>query len=265
MKKHILFLAVLTTFLFNSCAIVHRSASVSNAPASLQPAPAILRQDVTHIMAPGETLGLISEMYDVPVDRIISTNHLTHTAVLSPGQSLTIPKASALRSIIPLYPSKKWKFIIIHHSATKEGDSLAFDQYHLKKGFGGIGYHFVIDNGTLSKVDGEIEATPRWLKQQDGRHCKASNMNRKAIGVCLVGNFNEGKVSERQMALLVYLIDTLRHYYKIPPENIMGHGQVPGADTDCPGKNFPWQEFNSRLRMFDVKNNFMSDKNFIKK
>ena len=246
MKKHVLYLAILAALFFNSCAVVRHSVSVPNAPANLPSNPVISHSDANHVMAPGETLELISQMYNVPVDNIMSANHLTKSAVLSPGQSLTIPKASPLRLIIPLFPNKKWKFIIIHHSATKEGDSLAFDAYHRKRGFGGVGYHFVIDNGTLGKEDGEVEATPRWLKQEDGRHCRASQMNAKAIGVCLVGNFNEGMVSERQMASLIDLVGTLRHYYKIPMKKIMGHGQVRGADTDCPGKNFPWKEFYSR-------------------
>jgi len=271
MKKYILFL---TVFLFSSCATAPRHTSVShvpvlNAPALKaqvsklppsmtpaplpQPVPVLSRRNVAHIVAPGETLAMISQMYDVPVDPIVFANHLKKAATLSPGRSLIIPQALAPRSIIPLYPNKKWKYIIVHHSATKEGDSLAFNQYHLKRGFvGGVGYDFVIDNGTLSKVDGQIEATPRWLQQQDGRHCKASHMNQKAIGVCLVGNFNEGKVSERQMAALVYLTETLCHYYRIPEKNIIGHGKVPSADTDCPGKTFPWREFNNRLRLMDM-------------
>ena len=77
-------------------------------------------------------------------------------------------------------------------------------------------------------------------------------MNQKAIGICLVGNFNQGKVSERQMAALVYLAEILCRYYKIPEKHIMGHGKVPEADTDCPGKAFPWQEFHNRLKSAGV-------------
>jgi LysM repeat protein len=267
MKKYILLLAI---FFFSSCATAPRhppapstptpKAPVSivpapKAPASVppQPAPVPSRRDVTHVVAPGETLATLSQMYDVPAGSIMAANHLKKAGALTPGRSLIIPQASAARSIIPLFPNKRWKYIIIHHSATQEGDSLAFNQYHLKRGFpGGIGYDFVIDNGTLSKVDGQIEATPRWLKQQEGRHCKASHMNQKGVGICLVGNFNQGRVTEKQMAALVYLTEILCRYYKIPGKNILGHCQVPGADTDCPGKLFPWQEFHNRFKSTDV-------------
>jgi LysM repeat protein len=265
MKKCVWVLAIL---FFSSCATAPRhppvpkipavkapatSAQVTKTPASLPSQPVPSRRDVTHIVAPGETLATLSQMYDVPAGSIMAANHLKKAAAISSGRSLIIPQASAPRSIIPLFPNKKWKYIIVHHSATQRGDSLAFNQYHLKQGFvGGVGYDFVIDNGTLSKVDGQIETTPRWLQQQEGRHCKASHMNQKAIGVCLVGNFNNGKMSERQMAALVYLVEILCRYYKIPENHIIGHGKVRDADTDCPGKAFPWQQFNNRLRSIDV-------------
>lgn len=81
----------------------------------------------------------------------------------------------------------------------------------------------------------------------DGAHCKAGNMNSRGIGICLVGNFNIDNVSPKQMDSLVYLVNTLSRNYGIPAVNILGHGQVTGARTDCPGKKFPWREFSARV------------------
>jgi len=206
----------------------------------------IVRQDIFHTIAPGETLWRLSKMYNVPIKDISLANNL-QTEALEKGQRLLIPNAAPLVPVIPLYPSKKWKFIIIHHSATDEGSSLSFDKYHQGKGWEGIGYHFVIDNGTKEKQDGQIEVSPRWLKQEDGSHCKAGDMNEKAIGICLVGNFNKERVSDKQMGSLVYLVNLLKRQYRIPVRNILGHGQVRGAKTECPGHNFPWAKFKSRL------------------
>ncbi len=206
----------------------------------------ILRQDVFHIVAPGETLWRISKMYDVPIKNILSANNLK-AETLEKGQRLLVPNAAPIVPVISLYPSKKWQYIVIHHSATEEGNSLYFDKYHQVKGWEGIGYHFVIDNGTKEKQDGQIEVSPRWVKQKDGSHCRASNMNEKAIGICLVGNFNRECVSSKQFNALVYLVKTLKDYYHIPMQNIIGHGQVRGARTECPGKKFPWEELRSRL------------------
>ena len=72
-------------------------------------------------------------------------------------------------------------------------------------------------------------------------------MNTKAIGICLVGDFSKEAPTSKQMDALVYLVNKLRKYYRIPMSRIMGHGQVTGARTECPGKNFPWRELKNRL------------------
>jgi len=164
------------------------------------------------------------------------------------GQRIIIPHASKIKPVISLIPSKKWRYIIIHHSATDQGNSTDIHYSHLRRGWDGAGYHFIIDNATRGKQDGQIEITPRWLKQQDGAHCKAADMNTKGIGICLIGNFSEQRLSRKQMNSLVHLVNELKYYYKIPSRNIMGHGQVYGAKTECPGKNFPWQAFIRKLK-----------------
>ncbi|MCP4652026.1 MAG: N-acetylmuramoyl-L-alanine amidase [Candidatus Omnitrophica bacterium] len=171
------------------------------------------------------------------------------TSKLKIGQTLKILDAAPIRPVVPLYPCAKWKYIIIHHSATDTGNALSFNRSHNARGFeNGLGYHFVIDNGTKGKNNGQIEVSGRWIKQQNGAHCKAANMNTKAIGVCLVGNFSEDRVSAKQLKSLAYLVNRLRRYYRIPKSRIIGHGRVKSARTECPGKKFPWQEFWSKLK-----------------
>ena len=214
----------------------------------IPPPSAAMRRDVYHTVAPSETIWRICKMYDVQIDDVVRANNLKHAEEIEMGQRLLIPKAAAIRPVISLYPSRKWKYIIIHHSATEEGNALAFHNLHRNKGWETVGYHFVIDNGSIGKKDGNIEASPRWIKQQNGAHCKAAQMNYKGIGICLVGNFNIEQVSEGQLESLAYLVNTLRQYYNIPQGNIIGHGQVSGAKTDCPGKNFPWVKFRNRIK-----------------
>ncbi len=206
------------------------------------------RQNIFHTVAPGETLWRISKMYDVPENAIIRANRLASQPVLRKGSRILVPNAAPVQPVISLYPSRRWTHIIIHHSATEEGDSLLFDRVHLDKGWDGVGYHFVIDNGTKGRVDGQIEVSPRWLKQIPGAHCKADGMNERAIGICLVGNFNDDVPSASQMAALVTLVKRLQEYYQIPLNQIKGHGQVSGAKTDCPGRRFPWDVFKRSLK-----------------
>jgi LysM repeat protein len=222
---------------------------VTPAPEKVVTAPAAIRSDVIHEVAPGETLWRISKMYDVSVADITKANNLKDASQLEKGQKLLIPDAAPLRSVIPLWPSTKWKYIIIHHSATEAGKALTFDYVHKnQRHWKGLGYHFVIDNGTSGKEDGQIEVSPRWIHQENGAHCKANGMNYRGIGICLVGNFDKERVSANQMDSLIRLVRILKEYYHIPDSHIMGHGQVKGANTDCPGKKFPWDEFWYRLR-----------------
>lgn len=207
-----------------------------------------MRQDVYHVVGPYETLWRISKMYDVPMADIARANNMQNIQQLEMGQKLLIPDAMPIKPIVYLYPSHKWKYIIIHHSATDEGNSLNFYFSHRSRGWDTVGYDFVIDNGSQDKEDGQIEAAPRWIKQLDGAHCKADGMNTRGIGICLVGDFNVAKPSQKQLNSLVYLVNLLRDYYNIPDANILGHGMVKGAKTDCPGKIFPWDEFRSKLR-----------------
>ncbi len=210
------------------------------------PVPPPGRSTVKHVVGPGETLWRISKIYDVPAAAILQANSLK-SRNLAMGSTLRIPKAKDAEQPITLYPSRKWKYIIIHHSATKKGSSLAFNKAHQAKGWDMVGYDFIIDNGSGGKPDGFIEITPRWLKQLDGAHCKASDMNSKAIGICLVGDFNEDRLSFAQRRSLDELVNKLRAYYKIPGKNILRHGEVRGAHTDCPGKKFPWEKFKHGL------------------
>jgi N-acetylmuramoyl-L-alanine amidase len=247
-SRAFLFFAFLAMpFVFSSCATPVKPPSVIISPPGpviVQPPQQVIpRQDVFHIVAPGETLWRIGKMYDVAPKDIARANSLSMKPLLKKGMRLSVPNAAPIQPVISLYPSKQWTHIIIHHSATDEGDGLLFDKAHSHKGWGGVGYHFVIDNGTKGRVDGQVEVLPRWLKQISGAHCKADHMNERAIGICLVGNFNDERPSSRQMDALVDLVQKLKEYYRIPVSHIKGHGQVRGAKTDCPGKRFPWKSF----------------------
>ncbi|MBU4311209.1 MAG: N-acetylmuramoyl-L-alanine amidase [Candidatus Omnitrophica bacterium] len=227
---------------------IHTIEPYPTIPGKIVTAPGeITRMTVYHEVAPGETVWRISKMYDVEISDIVSANSLRNADVLEKGQKLVIPNAAPIMAVIPMWPSRKWDYIIVHHSATDVGNALNFDKAHIKKRWKGLGYHFVIDNGTAGKKDGQIEVAPRWLHQEDGAHCKANEMNYRGIGICLVGNFSEDRVTPRQMESLVFLVNKLKDYYNIPNSNILGHGQVRGASTECPGTKFPWGEFRNRL------------------
>ena len=70
----------------------------------------------------------------------------------------------------------RWRGMVIHHSAIPFGSAAHEDKYHRSKGWDGLGYHFVINNGIREKgygqPDGLVEVGYRWNEQKVGSHCR---------------------------------------------------------------------------------------------
>jgi len=135
----------------------------------------------------------------------------------------------------PRAPARQWKWIVIHHSASPTGSMIAFDKEHRAKGWDGVGYHFVIGNGTGSG-DGQIEVTPRWPIQKWGAHAKTldNRYNEYGIGICLVGNCDITQPTPAQLQSLNRLVAYLMQTYRVPTRNVIGHRDTKA--TACPGR-----------------------------
>ena len=57
---------------------------------------------------------------------------------------------------VPPHPSNRWTCIVIHHSGSDAGGADRFDEWHRKRGWDQLGYHFVIGNGTDTAM-GQVE------------------------------------------------------------------------------------------------------------
>ncbi len=151
----------------------------------------------------------------------------------------------------PAAPSRGWNSIVLHHSATDQGDVASIDAVHRtqKDRSGnpwlGIGYHFVIGNGR-KMADGEIQPTFRWSRQLAGAHAGTQPYNERGIGICLIGNFDEAAPTARQLVALRNLMKTLAERYAIPREQVLRHRDVHA--TACPGRLFPWEQVMADLR-----------------
>ena len=145
--------------------------------------------------------------------------------------------APARSSALPLPVGERdWRWIVIHHSATTAGNAAGFDAAHRHNGWDELGYHFVVDNGRGGR-DGAVEVGPRWAKQKQGAHAKTpdNRYNDHGIGVCLVGNFDEGPPSPAQLRSTAALVANLMSAYGIPPDRVIGHRDTKG--TNCPGRH----------------------------
>ena len=63
---------------------------------------------------------------------------------------------------------RRWQFIVVHNSGTRQGNARVFDYYHkhVRRMQNGLAYHFVIGNGILpvmakskSAIDGGARST----------------------------------------------------------------------------------------------------------
>jgi hypothetical protein len=151
----------------------------------------------------------------------------------------------------PAQLEKDWTAIVIHHSATENGNAAIFDRMHREENhWDGVGYDFVIGNGTNSG-DGQVEVTFRWKQQRTGAHCGGTPnnwANVDGIGICLVGDFEHTTPTPRQLQSLSKLVHFLQKRYGIPRDRIFGHRNTPGARaTACPGTRFPMANFKQML------------------
>jgi hypothetical protein len=177
----------------------------------------------------------------------------THVSTLPPYKpkelkpEIVIPES--IMSELNKFKIRPWKYIVIHHSATDEGNARRFDTHHReKKGWvNGLGYHFLIGNGNGSR-DGQIEVGNRWDSQIDGAHAGKDwyEYNKYGVGICLVGNFENDYPTSSQISSLTYLINYLQERCNIPRNQVILHKTF--RKTACPGRHFPYTEVMASLR-----------------
>lgn len=123
--------------------------------------------------------------------------------------------------------SRLMKYFVIHHST---GDRVAvsedsIDRYHsITRGWPDIGYHFIIDEGTLYYV-GDV----------DTQRAHILDRNDEGLGICLTGEYARQAPFAEDLAVLRELIAVLDQYYG-HQKQIVGHRDLmaPGYTT-CPG------------------------------
>ena len=77
--------------------------------------------------------------------------------------------------------------LIVHCSATREGQEISaatINKWHKKRGWAGIGYHFVIGLNGLIEYGRPVE--------KQGAHTKGHNKN--SIGICYIGGVEAQKL-----------------------------------------------------------------------
>lgn len=128
--------------------------------------------------------------------------------------------------------------LTIHHSAMYFRDTRPaacaaqiqrIQREHMgNRGYGDIGYHFLIDPAGRIWEGREL----RW----QGAHASGEN-NRRNIGICVLGNFLRGRGGQgpttAQVEAMRQLIVKMMRQYKFGPDAIYNHSDFKA--TECPG------------------------------
>ncbi|MGF1678565.1 MAG: LysM peptidoglycan-binding domain-containing protein [Candidatus Methylacidiphilales bacterium] len=215
--------------------------------------------DRIYVVKPGDNLAKIAGLHRVEVSALRDHNRLK-SDLIRVGDRLKIPGVGSVATpAVPAKPTplfvrrvqrqinvsnfaeRRWKHIILHHSGTPTGNGKIFDYYHrrVRRMENGLAYHFVIGNGSDSD-DGEIEVSERWSKQIQGGHVRSEAYNQNSIGICLVGDFQKSKPTNRQMRASLELIDHLKNGMLKKRAGLLLHRDI--QDTICPGRFFPEKE-----------------------
>jgi LysM repeat protein len=221
--------------------------------------------DESYTVKRGDTIYSIARSYGIPPAVLAERNGLNRSFYIYPGRRLVIPapatprpapfagKTSAqkipraalpgsLQRAIDKAPVRpgRWQYIVIHHSGVDTGTVKAMDQYHreVRHMENGLAYDFVIGNGS-GMGDGEIAVGRRWTQQLDGGHLASEAQNKVALGICLVGNFDEHPPTAKEMESLRALVNALLIRCQLTPRAVKTHQQINTVHTRCPGALFP--------------------------
>jgi len=98
---------------------------------------------------------------------------------------------------------------------------------HRERGWGDIGYHFVIDPAGRVWQGRPLE----W----QGAHVKDHNPGN--VGILVMGNFEIQRPTEAQLVTLEKHLAATMAYWNVPWTRAYSHREWPSARTLCPGRN----------------------------
>lgn len=165
----------------------------------------------------------------------------------------------------------KIEYIVVHHSGIKNGEEDSYlvwesikrnHQAKHKKRYSWYiaDYHFTITKD-LRIFNGNPVSLPAF-------HSGDDFINFRSLSICFFGNFDIEILDRKQFEIGVLKITELAKEFSVPVKRILKHSNI--VPTNCPGKNFPFEELKRRVEenlKTDWKEEaikFIKEKNWIK-
>lgn len=126
---------------------------------------------------------------------------------------------------------KSTDWIVVHCAATDASQDVGareIDQWHRKRGFLCIGYHYVIRRNGIVEYGRDRDAVGAHVNPPAG-------INSTSVGICMVGGGSkkqDNNFTPEQWSKLEGLLGQLRATY--PNAVIQGHRDFPGVNKWCP-------------------------------
>lgn len=146
-----------------------------------------------------------------------------------------------------LWREYRWRWIIVHHSGSDSGDLAFIKKVHQQKGYEGVAYHFIINNGSRGTIAGQIEQSSRWKSRENAGSTLRDHVNEYGIAIVMVGNLQNHPPSEQQKEALINLLVRLSGKYNISIDKIRGHREL--QNTKCPGKYMDMEKIRQEIKI----------------
>jgi len=142
--------------------------------------------------------------------------------------------------------TEKITLLDLHHTAGNEADAAEIRRSHLSRGFGDIGYNWII------RADGTVEKgrDPYWAGAHDPGIApgQTHNMNQVSLSISHIGNFMLHDMPEAQFQSSLNVAERECRTRGILPTKAKVRRHKDQYATNCPGDRFPYDRYIYELK-----------------
>ena len=130
-------------------------------------------------------------------------------------------------------------YVAIHHTASPPNqEAKAIHDYHISKGWSGIGYHYLVRS-----VDEFGNLIVEKVRPTSVVPACVVGFNSSSICVAFVANFEENRPDPKVVDAAAAFVADLCRAFGLRSGDVKGHREFPNQNTSCPGRHFDLDGF----------------------